>query len=351
MVTKKAIIPAILTIGLMFSNSSASASTKFLDVNTSHWASNTIYEYAEKGYLLDTKSDYFYPNRAITRAEALVLISKVKNVKLDSIVKLKAKDLPSSHKYYKEVRKMVELGVIDNAVYINPNAPLKRSELTKILANSFHIEVDNVNRTKFIDYNRTFWACNYIESMADAGLISGVGQNKFQPNRNVTNAEMVAFLSRIELFKKKETNYEIIYDFMKKDYVSTHNAHRAWGNEVIYLTNLERQKLGLKPLQHDPSLTQIAIIKARDLVEHRYFDHKSPIYGEPWNMALLFDYPFIRFGENLARYQKSPSEVVSQWMKSPEHKVNITNPNFSKVGIGINVTKNGQYYWIQLFSG
>lgn len=351
MVTKKVILPAILSIGLVFSSSSVSASTKFFDVNDSHWASKTIYEYAEKGYLLDTQTTYFYPNNAITRAEALTLISKVKNVKLDAIVKLNAKDLPRSHKYYKEVRKMVELGVIDNAVYINPNEPLKRSELTKILANGFNIEVDSVNKAKFKDYSRTFWARDYIESMADAGLVNGVGQNLFQPDRYVTNAEMVTLLSRIEAFKEKELNYEIIYDFMKKDYVSTFNTYASWVNEVIYLTNVEREKLGLPLLTHDPALTQIAIIKAQDLVNERYFEHKSPIYGDPWNMAVLFDYPFVRFGENLGRYQKSPSEVVSNWMKSKEHKANITNANYKKIGAGISVTKRGEYYWVQLFSG
>lgn len=351
MVTKKAILPAILAMGLVFSSSSVSASTQFLDVNSSHWASKTIYEYAEKGYLLDTQTTYFYPNNAITRAEALVLISKVKNVNLDSVVKLNAKDLPHTHKYYKEVRKMVELGVIDNAAYINPNQPLKRSELTKILANGFNIEVDSVNKSKFKDYSRKFWARDYIESMADAGLVNGVGQNLFQPDRFVTNAEMVTLLSRIEAFKRKESNYEIIYDFMKKDYVNTYNAYASWVNEVIYLSNVEREKLGLKPLTHDPTLTQIAIVKAQDMVNQRYFEHKSPIYGDPWNMAMLFDYPFVRFAENLGRYQKSPYEVVSSWMKSKEHRANITNPAYLKVGSGICVTKRGEYYWVQLFSG
>lgn len=351
MVTKKVVLPAMLALGLVFSSSSVSASTQFLDVSSSHWASKTIYEYANKGYLLDTQTTYFYPNNAITRAEALVLISKVKNVKLDSTVKLNAKDLPRTHKYYKEVRKMVELGVIDNAVYINPNEPLKRSELTKVLANGFNIEVDSVNKTKFNDYSRQFWARDYIESMADAGLVNGVGYNQFQPNRYVTNAEMVTLLSRIETFKQKEKNYEIAYDLIRKDYVSTYNAYSSWVNEVIYLTNIEREKLGLPLLTHDPALTQIAIIKAQDMVIQRYFEHKSPVYGDSWNLAMLFDYPFIRFGENLGRYQKSPSEVVSSWMKSKEHRANITNPAYLKVGSGICVTKSGEYYWVQLFSG
>lgn len=350
MVTKKVIVPALLAIGLVFSSSSVSASTQFSDVNNSHWASKAIYEYAGKGYLLANQTTHFYPERAISRAEALVLISKVQKVKLDATVQLNAKDLPQSHKYFKEVSKMIELGVIDNAVSINPNAPLKRSELTKILAKGFHVEVDSLNRAKFSDYSRSFWARDYIESMADAGLVNGVGYNQFQPDRYVTNAEMVTLLSRIEQFKQKEQNYEIIYDFIKKDYVSTFNDHASWVNEVMYLTNLERERLGIPLLKHDPTLTQIAILKAQDMVKLRYFDHKSPNYGEPWNMAMLFDYSFVRFAENLGRYQKSPYEVVSQWMQSKEHRANITNPHYVRVGAGICVTKRGEYYWVQLFS-
>ena len=351
MVTKKIILPACIAIGLVISSSSVSASTKFYDVDDSHWASKAIYEYAEKGYLLETGTPYFYPNQAITRAEALALLAIVKNVTLDAKVNLNAQDLPKNHKYYNEVRKMVELGIIDNATYINPNQPLKRCELAKILAKGFKVEVDSVNRTKFSDYDRTFWAKDFIESLADAGLVNGVGNNQFEPNRFVTNAEMVSLLSRFEKFKQREANYEIAYDFMKKDYIDTINQYASLVNEMMYLTNVEREKHGLPLLAHDHALSQIAIIKARDMVDQRYFNHKSPVYGEPWNMAMLFDYSFVRFAENLGRYQKNPYDVVSQWMKSKEHQANMLNPNYTKMGGGICVTNRNEYYWVQMFSG
>ena len=329
----------------------ASASTTtFEDVSKSHWASTAIYDYLNKGYIKKENSAYFYPNNAVTRGEALSIAVKVLKLPLNAEVKLKAKDLKENHPYYKEISKMIELGVIENVDYICPDEPLKRSELTKVLAKAFKIEVDNHNKTRFKDYSSTFWARKYIESLADANLIKGIGNNKFSPNSNVTKAELIALLSRMEKFKEREAKLEVIYDFIKKDYVSTVNEYAVWVNDIIYLVNLERKKQNLIPLQHDRKLTQIAILKVKDMTQHNYFDHKSPLYGNPWDMAMLFDYKFVRFGENIGRNHTSPQAVVKAWMNSSDHRKNILNSNYKKIGVGISKTKSGKYYWVQHFS-
>ncbi|NJR62658.1 MAG: hypothetical protein HC769_29995, partial [Cyanobacteria bacterium CRU_2_1] len=49
--------------------------------------------------------------------------------------------------------------------------------------------------------------------------------------------------------------------------------------------------------------------------------------------------------ENVAQGQKTPSEVVRSWMKSPGHRQNILNPNFTEIGVGYS-----QNYWTQVFA-
>lgn len=350
MIFKKVFLSFSFALGLSFSLMTVEASATFVDVNNSHWASAPIYEYLNKGYIEKGNSPYFYPNKSITRGESLAIASKVLKLPLNAKVNLKAKDLKENHPYYKEILKMIELGVIENAEYINPDQPLKRSEITKILAKAFNIEIDNQNNTRFNDYSSSFWARKYIESLADTDLIKGVGNNKFSPNSYVKRAELISLLSRIEKFKQREANFEVIYDFIKKDYVSTVNDYAQWANDVIYLVNIERAKQNLKPLQHDRQLTQLAIIKVKDMIQQNYFDHTSPIYGSPWDMAMLFDYKFVRFGENIGRNLTSPQAVVNAWINSSDHRKNILNSNYNKIGVGISKTKSGKYYWVQHFS-
>ncbi|MNO04115.1 Cysteine-rich secretory protein family protein [compost metagenome] len=49
-------------------------------------------------------------------------------------------------------------------------------------------------------------------------------------------------------------------------------------------------------------------------------------------------------GENIAKGQKDPAEVMAAWMNSPGHKQNILSPNYTKIGVAY---YNGE--WVQEF--
>lgn len=52
------------------------------------------------------------------------------------------------------------------------------------------------NETKFTDVADSFWASNAINSLANGGLVSGIGNNQFAPNRVLTRAEFYQILAR-----------------------------------------------------------------------------------------------------------------------------------------------------------
>ncbi|WP_138495890.1 CAP domain-containing protein [Paenibacillus pinistramenti] len=116
--------------------------------------------------------------------------------------------------------------------------------------------------------------------------------------------------------------------------------------QVVKLVNIERQKAGLKPLVVHTNLTKMAKTKVVDMYNHKYFSHTSPSYGSPFDMMDSFNITFEYAGENLARGQRTPAEVVKDWMNSPDHKANMLNPNYTLIGVGY---YNG--YWSQEFIG
>ncbi|MGF7015428.1 uncharacterized protein YkwD [Ornithinibacillus bavariensis] len=86
--------------------------------------------------------------------------------------------------------------------------------------------------------------------------------------------------------------------------------------------------------------------KAMDMVNSNYFSHNSPNYGSPFDMMKTFGISYRTAGENIAKGQKSPQEVMNAWMNSSGHRANILNPNFDSIGVG--------YYngvWVQEFTG
>ncbi|WP_152656767.1 CAP domain-containing protein [Oceanobacillus sp. CFH 90083] len=118
--------------------------------------------------------------------------------------------------------------------------------------------------------------------------------------------------------------------------------------EVVDLTNQEREKQGLAPLELDTELSKVARAKSEDMQANNYFDHNSPNYGSPFDMMQSFGIDYNTAGENIAQGQRSPEEVVNAWMNSQGHRENIMNSDFTHIGIGHVEEGN---YWTQMFIG
>ena len=320
------------------------------DVPQSHWAYSSIQHMLTKQYMTNYGDGTFKPEQVITRAEAAGAIARSMNINLESSFSPNFIDVPITHPYYKEICKLVELGVIQNSDTFYPEAPLKRMQIAKMIALAYKIEVDANNRNKFNDVKGTHWAKDIIESLADVGIIQGVDSTHFAPDRMVTRAQLAVLVERGLDFTQKVKKLEVAYDYLSKDYIPTVNFSTAWSQEVIRLINIERQKNKLPAFTQDAPLTQIAVLKAQDMVNRGYFDHVSPYYGAPWDLATLFDYTYTSFGENIGRNIPSPEAAVKAWMASPSHRENILKANFTNTGVAVAKNSEGKYYWVQMFS-
>lgn len=114
-----------------------------------------------------------------------------------------------------------------------------------------------------------------------------------------------------------------------------------WANRILALTNQERSKAGLAPLKLDPHLERLAQAHARDMGLRNFFDHENPYGLGPFERFDSLNPPsYNEAGENAARGQESPEELVNQWVNSPKHRANMLNPAFTHIGIGVYFNKN-----------
>jgi uncharacterized YkwD family protein len=118
--------------------------------------------------------------------------------------------------------------------------------------------------------------------------------------------------------------------------------------EVVDLTNKERAKQGLPALKIDAELSKVAREKSRDMAANGYFSHNSPTYGSPFDMMKQFGIRYSTAGENIAKGQRSPQEVVNAWMNSEGHRANIMNAKYTHIGVGYVEQGN---HWTQQFIG
>ena len=140
-------------------------------------------------------------------------------------------------------------------------------------------------------------------------------------------------------------------DNTSNDNQNTSSSFISFQKEVTRLVNVERSKRGLSELSFNTQLSNVATLKSQDKINKNYFSHTSPTYGSPFDMMKQFNISYKTAGENIAKGQKSPEEVVTAWMNSQGHRENILNANFTDIGVGVAKSSNGTLYWTQMFIG
>jgi uncharacterized protein YkwD len=104
--------------------------------------------------------------------------------------------------------------------------------------------------------------------------------------------------------------------------------------KMLDLVNLERLKIGLRPLLRDAAIRDVARAHSLDMFQRRYFSHISPEGKDVGDRLTDAEIDFFIAGENLAL---APDVLRAHQglMNSPGHRANILTPQFSKIGIGV----------------
>jgi uncharacterized protein YkwD len=123
---------------------------------------------------------------------------------------------------------------------------------------------------------------------------------------------------------------------------------------VFRLTNAERLERDLPPLQFDPLLMEVARRHSRDMAERGYFAHLAPPPAEAtpldrYAKALGRKVSGV-VGENIGRAdQPLMGKIHASLMGSPDHRANILDVEYTRVGVGIFALPDGQVWVTEVF--
>jgi uncharacterized protein YkwD len=105
-------------------------------------------------------------------------------------------------------------------------------------------------------------------------------------------------------------------------------------DNIIHLTNKERERAGLIKLSPNAALTEAAANKADEIFRTNNFQHTiNDKKFSAWIKETGYDYQYA--GENLAINYFKDNEAMTAWMNSVSHKKNILNPLFEEIGVAI----------------
>jgi uncharacterized protein YkwD len=158
-------------------------------------------------------------------------------------------------------------------------------------------------------------------------------------------------------------------DVPATDYcIAAANWDPTWAqfeSEVLRLTNEARAKGAdcgeegrfgsATALTMNPILRCAARLHSADMGEAEFFDHTNLDGVNPFQRMQMAGFSGQAMGENIAKGQQSPSQVVNGWIDSDGHCRNIMDPNFTDLGVGYWEGEggsrgfNGNKLWTQNF--
>ena len=126
---------------------------------------------------------------------------------------------------------------------------------------------------------------------------------------------------------------------------------------VLALVNQARagkRRCGLKRFEAVPPLAASAILSiaaaahAADMARRGHMDHSGGDGSTPAMRATRAGYVWRTVGENVAKGQSTPEQVVAEWLGSTRHCANIMSADFTEMGVAVASNASG-VYWVQVF--
>lgn len=111
---------------------------------------------------------------------------------------------------------------------------------------------------------------------------------------------------------------------------------------VLQETNNVRAQNNLPPYTEDDTLSSVARAHSADMQSHNYFSHNDLSGCSPSCRLDNVGYAWQAMGENIHMMSgfnlsvaDAAKKIVTDWMNSPDHKANLLNATYTKVGVGI----------------
>jgi uncharacterized protein YkwD len=118
------------------------------------------------------------------------------------------------------------------------------------------------------------------------------------------------------------------------------------------LVNQDRAANGAAALAWSSSLARVAQYRAQDMLNRNYFSHYDPSTGQLAFVQLLrlWGIGYTTAGENIA-WSTNPSMagINTMFMNSPEHRANILNRAYHRIGVGV-ATNGSKTMVVEVFS-
>lgn len=202
---KKALIFTMSFGFVLFLTTGTTLAATFKDVSYKYWAYEDIQFISKHEVIRGFSDGTFKPGLAISRKDAAVMMTRAIDLADLESQPVLLKDMQPTSPNYKQVMIAIERKwlTLDKG-YFNPDAPLTRDEMSRMIATAYLYEGKQRSTFKDVPIEDEYYP--FIDAIAFQDVTTGYNDGTFRPNEVVTRAQFSAFLARVY---QKPIAYEV----------------------------------------------------------------------------------------------------------------------------------------------
>lgn len=186
------------TVSNTFDEEQNQSSAEFSDTKNAEWAKTAVSELAKKGFVSGDGNGLFRPDDNVLREEFLKMVI-LSFDRMDSEANADFKDVSKDKWYYSYIASGINAGIVkgisDSEFGIGRN--ITRQDAAAILYRIYNVSSQN-GQPSFIDSDEIAdYAKKAVNELSAAGIINGMNDGKFYPQKNLTRAEAAVLIYRL----------------------------------------------------------------------------------------------------------------------------------------------------------
>lgn len=185
----------------------------FTDVEEGKWYTESIEALAAGSIVNGVKEGLFKPLQDITKAEMVKMIAIAKELDTENIESSSFSDVKEGKWYYKYIAAAEEAGIAlgDGTGKFEPEKNITRAEVASLLVTAFDLDED-ATEVAFTDVKTDDWFYDEVQSLIAAKLTKGTTTTTFSPDNQLTRAEGAEFVYRGMKLIAAEEEAQFIFD-------------------------------------------------------------------------------------------------------------------------------------------
>ncbi|WP_411347121.1 S-layer homology domain-containing protein [Paenibacillus sp. WLX2291] len=201
-----------LVVGLIIPSNQLAGAAPAKETIEQHWAGKLMQDWVAKGNLKGYPDGQLHPDRQITRAEFITILTKVLPLEESSTSSKAEFSFTDVHKeqwYYTQIQQAVVAGYIKGYPdgSFKPNALISRQEAAVILVKRLRLSASESSILEsYHDYKQIpVWAQPSVATLLNHSLIQGYPDQTLRTTKQLTRAEAVTLVNHAHTY---ETNTE-----------------------------------------------------------------------------------------------------------------------------------------------